>query len=87
MARNHQPHLDTTQHLLVYALEMHLVPRKTAIRLVRQYSEAHILRQLCYYNYQCALRPPDAYGGWRWLVDRIRLQMRAPSGYPFPNSD
>ena len=86
MARDHQPHLDTTQHLLVYALEMHRVPRKTAIRLVHTFSEAHVLRELCYYLYECG-HSPKAAVDWRWLAARIRQQMPAPSSYPFQIPD
>jgi hypothetical protein len=86
MVRDHQPHLDTTQQLLVYALEMHRVPRKTAIRLALQYSEAHLLRQICYYEFECGRRPADPQE-WRWLTTRISKQLPAPSGYPFPNPD
>jgi len=86
MARDHQPHLDPTQHLLVYGLEMHRVPRKTAIRLAHQYSEAHLLRQLLYYSYECGRRPSDA-PDWHYLAIRIRQQLPAPAGYPFPNRD
>ena len=84
MARNHQLHLDPTQHLLVYALEMHRVPRKTAIRLAHQFSETHVLREICYYNFECGRKPRDP-NDWKWLVMRIREQLPAPSAYPFAN--
>lgn len=86
MVRDHQPHLDPTQHLLVYALEMHRVPRKTAIRLAHQYSEAHVLREICYYNYECGSHPRGPRD-WRWLATRIRQQLPALSSYPFANPD
>jgi hypothetical protein len=86
MSRSHTPHLDTTQHLLVYALQMHRVPRKTAIRLVHQFSEAHVLRQLLYYVYECG-HAPKVTTDWRWLSARIRHDVPPPASYPIKLPD
>lgn len=86
MQRQHHPNPTTTQHLLGYALEIHAVPEKTAARLAKQFSEAHLLRQLSYYSFECGRRPQDDTD-WHYLVLRIRQQLPAPPGYPFPNPD
>ena len=86
MPRQHQPDLTTTRHLLGYALKFHGVPEKTAARLAQQFSEAHLLRQLSYYSFECGRRPQDGTD-WHYLALRIRQQLPAPAGYPFPNPD
>jgi hypothetical protein len=82
MAHTSEPHLDSTQRLLAEALKLHGVPQRTAIRLAGQFSESHLLQQLCYVNYEWGRKPEDP-SDWRWLVARIRHDWPAPPGYPF----
>jgi len=85
MARDHKLHLTPQQHLLIGGLEQHGMPRATARRLVAQHYEAHVLRELCYFNYECGGRPHQRYD-WRRLAIRIRNQVPAPLGYPFEDA-
>lgn len=86
MSPKQSPHLTPTQHLLVYGLVLHRVPRKTALRLAAQFTEAHVLRELCYYVYERG-RNRSHPGNWRWLATRIRHQLPAPVGYPVDDPD
>ena len=86
MSSKQSPHLSPTQQVLVYGLELHRVPRKTAIRLAGQFTEAHVLRELCYYVYELG-RNPKHPSDWHWLVTRIRRQLPAPVGYPVDDPD
>lgn len=81
MSRIPEPQLNETEHLLVYGLTAHGVPRRTAVTLAKRFSGVHILRQMCYFNYDVSRHPEDP--NWRWLVTRIQHQEPEPSGYPW----
>lgn len=82
----HQLHLTETQHFLAYGLEMHGMPHRTALRLAHQFTEAHVLREMLYFNYECGRRPQQPHD-WRWLALRIKQQLPAPGSYPFATPD